>query len=164
MYVNELTEQIRIAVRQGVADAIMEEKKRDQDKILRDTKMLMKSYREMKRYVANTVAEESEITEPEYKQQQGGNATLKLTRETKIQTAMMLMNIDRALEELEAECREKRIEYKFNAFRMRYVEGKTMQEITEEIDCGKNSPDIWCKTMMRKMSVKLFGIKAIRNM
>mgnify|MGYP000151286643 FL=1 len=76
-------------------------------------------------------------------------------------TAMMIINIDRALTELETESRKEGTLYKYEAFRMHYIDGLTFEEIADQLDCGKNSPSNWCKAILKKMSVKLFGINGI---
>ena len=67
--------------------------------------------------------------------------------------------IKKAIVELEEESKKKGIAYKFNAFKMHYVDGKTYEEIAEELNCGKNSPANWNKAMLRRMTIKLFGVR-----
>lgn len=85
----------------------------------------------------------------------------KSVKEAKMVTAMMIINIDRALTELETESRKEGTLYKYEAFRMHYIDGLTFEEIADQLDCGKNSPSNWCKAILKKMSVKLFGINGI---
>ena len=33
--------------------------------------------------------------------------------------------------------------------------------IRDKWNCGKNAPKQWCKTMVERLSIKLFGAKAI---
>lgn len=35
--------------------------------------------------------------------------------------------------------------------------------IVRETGCGKNSPKKWCRSMTERLSIKLFGAKAIEN-
>lgn len=41
--------------------------------------------------------------------------------------------------------------------------GKTYEDIVRETGCGRNSPKKWCKVMIQRLSIKLFGAKAIEN-
>lgn len=54
-------------------------------------------------------------------------------------TAMMIINIDRALTELEAESRKEGALYKYEAFKMHYIDGFTFEEIADRLDCGKTA-------------------------
>lgn len=38
-----------------------------------------------------------------------------------------------------------------------------MQYIVRETGCGRNSPKKWCRVMIQRLSIKLFGAKAIEN-
>lgn len=157
----ELMEAVRIAVRRAYAEVRAEDKRAERKKTLYNTRKLMESYIDLKKYIKNAISEEEEVTEDIYSILKGEGAKLKSVKESKMVTAMMILNIDRALEELEEECRKNGTLYKFRAFKMRYIEGKTFEEIADQLNCGKNSPLNWNKTILKKMSVKLFGINGI---
>ena len=44
-----------------------------------------------------------------------------------------------------------------------YVKGKTYEDIVRETGCGKNTPKKWCRIMTERLSIKLFGAKAIEK-
>lgn len=46
---------------------------------------------------------------------------------------------------------------------MVYIKGMTYEEIVRETGCGKNSPKKWCKAMIPRLAIKLFGVKALDN-
>ena len=157
----EMTEAIRIAVRKAFAEVRIEEKRAERKKTLYNTRKLMESYIDLKKYINNAITEEEEVTENAYNAFRGENAKLKSVKESKMVTAMMIINIDRALTELEAENRKEGTLYKYEAFKMHYIDGMTFEEIADQLNCGKNSPSNWCKAILKKMSVKLFGINGI---
>ena len=157
----DMAEAIRTAVRRAFTEVRVEEKRAEKKKTLYNTRKLMDSYIDLKKFINNAIAEEEEVTEAVYSALKGENARLKSVKEAKMTTAMMIINIDRALTELEAESRKEGTSYKYEAFRMHYIDGLTFEEIADRLDCGKNSPSNWCKTILRKMSVKLFGINGI---
>lgn len=157
----DMTEAIRIAVRKAFAEVKIEEKRAEKKKTLYNTRRLMESYIDLKKYINNTITEEEEVTEAAYSALKGENAKLKSVKEAKMVTAMMIINIDRTLTELETESRKEGTLYKYEAFRMHYIDGLTFEEIADQLDCGKNSPSNWCKAILKKMSVKLFGINGI---
>lgn len=157
----EMTEAIRIAVRKAFAEVRIEEKRAERKKTLYNTRKLMESYIDLKKYINNAITEEEEVEESAYNAFRGENAKLKSVKESKMVTAMMIINIDRALTELEAENRKEGTLYKYEAFKKHYIDGMTFEEIADQLNCGKNSPSNWCKAILKKMSVKLFGINGI---
>ena len=69
--------------------------------------------------------------------------------------------ISEETEELKREHDQKGTAYKYEAFRMHYVDGIAYEEIAGSLNCGKNSPATWTKLLLKQMSVKLFGINGI---
>ena len=53
--------------------------------------------------------------------------------------------------------------YKYDTLEAVYIKGKTYEDIVRETGCGRNSPKKWCKVMIQRLSIKLFGAKAIEN-
>ena len=102
----DMTEAIRIAVRRAFAEVRVEEKRAEKKKTLYNTRKLMESYIDLKKYINNAITEEEEVTEAAYSVLKGENAKLKSVKEAKMVTAMMIINIDRALTELETESRK----------------------------------------------------------
>ena len=94
----------------------------------------------------------------EYGTYPGESAYLESVRRSKMKTALMLANIDRAMEELRVEYEGKEMRYKYDAFKMHYIDGISNEDIADCMNCGKNTPARWSKELIRKMSVKLFGV------
>lgn len=141
-----------------------EKEETEKEKAWSDTRHLMETYNELKSYVKNAIAEETEVDTEIYKhceKLKGENAELNSVKASKMATAMMILNIDRAMKEIKAEYAQKGMMYKFEAFEMHYIEQKTLEEIAHRLNCGKNSPANWIKEVNRKMAIKLFGVKAL---
>lgn len=155
--------EIEKCIQKAVAEALGEEKRQRKLKILYNTRILMESYIEMRKHIENAISEAEEMKETEFGAFGGENAHLESVRRSKMKTTLMLSNIDRAMEELRAEQEENGTLYKYEAFRMHYVEGKTFEDVAEAMNCGKNTPSRWSKEMIRKMSVKLFGVDGIEK-
>ena len=51
----------------------------------------------------------------------------------------------------------------YDAFKMHYIDGVSYEEIADIQNCGKNTPSRWSKELIRKMSVKLFGIDGVEK-
>ena len=123
----------------------------------------MEEYIEMKRHIESAVSEEEELKEEQYDVFRGEGTHLGSVRRSKMKTAMMIANIDRAMEELRAEYETKEMVYKYDAFKMHYIDGVSYEEIADIQNCGKNTPSRWSKELIRKMSVKLFGIDGVEK-
>lgn len=148
-------------VKKVVQTALEAERQIRRQQVLHNTRMLMEEYIEMKRHIESAVSEEEELKEEQYDVFRGEGAHLGSVRRSKMKTAMMIANIDRAMEELRAEYETKEMVYKYDAFKMHYIDGVSYEEIADIQNCGKNTPSRWSKELIRKMSVKLFGMKRI---
>lgn len=155
--------EIEKCIQKAVAEALGAERELRKRRILYNTRILMESYIEMRRHIENAISEAEEMKEEEFAQFRGENTHLESIRRSKTKTALMLANIDRAMEELRREQEENGTVYKYEAFRMHYVEGKTFEEVADIMNCGKNTPSRWSKELIRKMSVKLFGVDGIEK-
>lgn len=51
----------------------------------------------------------------------------------------------------------------FDAYRARYMEGLTAEEVAEKLNAGKNSPARWCKQLNERLAVLLFGVDGLRR-
>lgn len=150
-------------IRKIVQDTMEAERKIQRNRILYNTRILMEQYIEMRRHVENAISEVEEMDATEFESLMQENTHLESVRRTKLKTAMMIANIDRAMEELRQEYEDNRTLYKYEAFRLHYIDGKSFEEVAEIQNCGKNTPSRWSKELIRKMSVKLFGIEGIEK-
>ncbi len=141
--------------------AIRELKRQDQQQALHNTALLMENYRALKGY------EQRAVDSAEKARQNGadiqGEAWLRSIRKNKARTEVMLAHLDAALEELEKEAKQKGRAYMFNAYRMRYIEGLTAEEVAERMNTGKNTPGRWCKQLNERLAVLLFGVDGLRK-
>ena len=154
---------VTAAVKKAVSEAMAEQKRQERQKTLYNTRKLMESYIEMQDFIRNAISEETEVQDTAFSVFGGENAKLDSIRKSKMKTAMMIANIDRAMEELKREHDQKGTAYKYEAFRMHYVDGIAYEEIAGSLNCGKNSPATWTKLLLKQMSVKLFGINGIEH-
>lgn len=137
------------AAQKAVKEFYREMKKEESKKVLHNTWVLMEKYIEMKKHIIRAVSDDE------------GGVCLYSVRQSRTKTALMLENIDRAIEELRKEQSESGAKYKFDAFDMHFLQGETYEQICDVLDCGKNSPARWCKEMVSILSVKLFGVDGI---
>ena len=114
------------------------------------TYLYLENYNEMQRYIKEAVSEVSQVENADFYNMSAERAFLKSIRECRADA-------------LEKEAEAAGEGYKFDALRMRYIDGKTYEDIRMKHNCGKNAPKTWCKVMMERLSIKLFGAKAIEN-
>lgn len=127
------------------------------------TYLYLENYNEMQRYIREAVSEVSQVENADLYNMSAERAFLKSIRECRVETVILFEHINKALDALEKETEAAGEGYKFDALRMRYIDGKTYEDIREKHNCGKNAPKTWCKVMVERLSIKLFGAKAIEN-
>ena len=111
---------VTAAVKKAVSEAMAEQKRQERQKTLYNTRKLMESYIEMQDFIRNAISEETEVQDTAFSVFGGENAKLDSIRKSKMKTAMMIANIDRAMEELKREHDQKGTAYKYEAFRIHY--------------------------------------------
>lgn len=144
----------------AVKEYSKQETKRKQKRIIHNTFVLMENYISLKHFVSNAVSEQAQINTSKRIE---SNEYLNSIRKSRTKTMLMIAHIDSALKELKKEADKTNEAYKYDAFYMYYIKAKTYEQIQEELQCGKNSPARWCKEMIKRLSIKLFGIDGIEK-
>ena len=129
--------------------------------IIEKTTIYMENYSELVRYITEAVSESSQ-TDPRYNIS-AEKAYLQSIRECRAESVILLEHINKALQSLKADAIASGEEYKYTAFEAVYVDGKSYEEVSRELGTGRNSPKRWCKVMLARLSIKLFGAKAIET-
>lgn len=150
-------------VKKIVKKTIETERQMQRQKILHNTRLMMEHYIEMRAHVENAVSEIEELEEEQFATLRTAETHLESIRRSKMKTALMIANIDRAMEELRREYEEKGMAYKWQCFKDHYIDGISNEDIAERMNCGKNTPSRWEKELIKKMSVKLYGIDGIER-
>lgn len=127
------------------------------------TYLYLENYREMERYIKDAVSEVSQIPDIDKYNISAERAFLQSIRECRAETVILFEHLKKALASLKEDAEAAGEAYKYEALEMFYVKGMTYEEITRETRCGKNSPKKWCKAMIPKLAIKLFGVKALDN-
>ena len=130
---------------------------------IQKTKTYLENYREMERYINEAISEGSQVDDIEKYNISAENAFLRSIRECKAETVILHEHISKALESLKKDAESAGEGYKYNALESVYVLGKTYEDVARESGCGKNTPKKWCKYMTDKLSIKIFGAKALEN-
>lgn len=145
------------AAQRGVA----EYRRQQQRTVYQNTALLMKEYRTLKGYEGRAISNADEARAAGA--QVEGQAWLRSIRKDKARTATMLAHLDAALEELRREAVDKGTGYMFEAHRLHYQEGKTLEEVAQILNTGKNTPGRWCKLLNERLAVLLFGIDGLHK-
>lgn len=139
----------------------MEEKK--EMTALQKTQMYLENYREMERYIEDAISEVSQIDDISRYNISAERAFLQSIRECRAETVILFEHMNKALQSLKEDAEAAGEGYKYDVLEMVYIKGISYEDVTRETGCGKNSPKKWCKTMIQKLSIKLFGVKALDN-
>lgn len=131
--------------------------------VIDKTYSYLRNYRNMERYINEAISEVSQIPDVSKYNISAERAYLRSVRECRAETVILFEHLKTALVSLEEDARASGEEYKFQAFYKHHIEGKVYEEVARELGCGKNTPKRWCKAMVEKYSVKLFGAKAIEK-
>lgn len=138
-------------------------KEEKEQTIIQKTQMYLENYREMERYIAEAVSEASQVEDMNKYNISAEKAYLQTVRECRAETIIMFEHLKKALESLKEDAMAAGEGYKYDALEGVYVKGKSYEEIVRETGCGKNSPKKWCRAMTERLSIKLFGAKAIEK-
>lgn len=136
-------------------------KEEKEQTVIDKTYMYLENYYKMERYINDAVSEVSQVVDADRYNISAETAFLQSIRECKAETVILFEHMKKALVSLKEDAEAAGEAYKYKAFFMRYIEKKSYESIAREIGCGKNSPKKWCKVMIEKFSIKLFGAKAI---
>lgn len=136
---------------------------RKEQTVIQKTQTYLENYREMQRYIKDAVSEAWQVPDIETYNISAEKAFLQSIRDCRAETVILFEHINKAMESLKEDAAEAGEEYKYTALEEFYIHGKTYEEISRECGCGKNTPKKWCRNMIEKLAVKLFGAKAIEN-
>lgn len=109
---------------------------------VKKTKALMANYRAMQAYVGSQVQPED--------------------LEGQEDTRRLLSRIDAALVQIAADYAAVGEEQKMVAFKLKYFEGKTHEQIAECLGTHENTPHNWINQVIKRLAVYLYGVQALR--
>ncbi len=155
---NEMQSMLQQVAVLAVKEYEKQQAKKKTKEIMHNTFALMENYVPLKSFITNAVSDQAQIDRTKRFE---NNEYLKSIRKSRVKTMLMIAHIDCAIAELKKEAFKNGEQYKYEAFEMYYMKTMTYEEIQERLQCGKNSPSRWCKEMIKRLSVKLFGIDGI---
>ncbi|RDY22868.1 hypothetical protein CHF27_011140 [Romboutsia maritimum] len=162
-----------------IAKEVIEEMKQEKlDKRLHNTRLLMRNYNTLKAHVEKVNGDIKNLTDDIEEFEYDENMDLldedeifiRSMLRTKMRTAKMLACIEESLEIIKIDMDKKREMYKFKAFTLFFIgekkddgifEKKTNEEISELLNCGKNTPKKWSDEIIAQLNVLLWGVEAL---
>lgn len=138
-------------------------KEEKEQTVIEKTLLYLENYREMERYIKEAVSEAYQVPDVDGYNISAERAFLQSVRECRAETVILFEHVKKSLASLKEDAEAAGEAYKYDALEAVYIKGKTYEEIARETGCGRNSPKKWCKVMVQRLSIKLFGAKAIEN-
>lgn len=127
------------------------------------TQTYLENYREMQRYIENAVSEASQVKDIQRYNISAEKAFIQSIRDCKAETIILFTHINKALDLLKEDAEAAGELYKYEALETIYIKGKTYEDIVRDTGCGRNTPKKWCRYMIERLAIKLFGAKAIQK-
>lgn len=131
--------------------------------VIEKTLLYLENYREMERYINEAVSETSQVPDIGKYNISAEKAFLQSVRECRAETVILFEHLKKALASLKEDAEAAGEGYKYDALEAVYIKGMSYEDIVRETGCGRNSPKKWCRVMIQRLSIKLFGAKAIEN-
>ena len=126
-------------------------KEEKEQTVIEKTLLYLENYREMERYINEAVSETSQVPDIGKYNISAEKAFLQSVRECRAETVILFEHLKKALASLKEDAEAV------------YIKGMSYEDIVRETGCGRNSPKKWCRVMIQRLSIKLFGAKAIEN-
>lgn len=155
-------EEIKSLAKEVAREAIREIMLEGKDKRFHNTRLLMRNYNILKEHIKN-VDDGKEIT-LKFMDDYGIEIDyiwLESVARSKTRTSKMMNYVEEKLRYLSDKFKEKGEFEKYRSFEMFFIEGKTNEEIQEELNCSKNIPKKWNDKVIEELSILLWGIDAL---
>ena len=158
-------------VKEALKEFKVEEIEKGRKRALHNTKLLLRNYNSLKSHVEKSICSLSDIEKERLEEleeiklvyyEEGDEVYLSSIRRSRVRTLLMISHVEKALEELkEKTLRDNTYEH-YRALEMYYIEEKSYEKIQDELMCSKNTPLRWINSMVKELSVLLFGLDGIK--
>lgn len=155
---------IQKAIKEAIREYKKEDKEEQKQKVLHNTKLLMKHYNSLRLHADNAVYSVDDIEEARIEEHEDikDRTYILSIRRSRVRTAIMVSHIDAAMEELKNKKKEEGTLEQYIAFKMYYIDKKSYDEIQKELNCSKNTPFRWINGSIKDLSILLFGLDGLR--
>ena len=122
-------------------------KEEKEQTVIEKTLLYLENYREMERYINEAVSETSQVPDIGKYNISAEKAFLQSVRECRAETVILFEHLKKAIASLKEDAEAAGEGYKYDALEAVYIKGMSYEDIV----------------MIRRLSIKLFGAKAIEN-
>lgn len=156
-----------IAIENIIKKAIEEYDKKQkikfEQKIFRNTKLLMKNYNDFKNHINYSISDIKDLKEVIDLEEEGYDELFILSiKQSKAKTIIITAHIDRSLELLKEEQRQEGTSEKYEALELFFIKRKSYEAIAEELDTAPITIKRWVKNMLERLGILLFGIDGLK--
>lgn len=152
----QFSEMIKTAVKETVTELRRQESKESGKDKYHNTFFLMKRYRDIAFHVENAISDGYQLELAGMTEEQQ-RTYLESIRRSRFMSLICMAHIDKAIEEIARRRKEADREIEYKTFEAYFMDGKTYDEIAEELDTGKNTPRRWVTEIIKELSVLLWG-------
>lgn len=160
----ETAEQLaKTAAMEAVREFEKSQKKSRKVKVFQNAKKLMENYNRICKSVQEGVSELSDVDDgEELEELSAEDIYINSIIKSKLRSIVMIAHIDKCLGLLEEEMIRKETPWKYEAFKMSYLEnGVTQEDIAERLDTTDRTVRRWISELTGILSIYLFGADAI---
>lgn len=154
---------VRTAALEAVREFEKSQKKNRKVRVFQNAKKLMENYNRICKSVQEGVSELSDVDDgEELEELSAEDIYINSIIKSKLRSIIMIAHIDKCLGLLEEEMIRKETPWKYEAFKMSYLEnGVTQEDIAERLDTTDRTVRRWISELTGILSIYLFGADAI---
>ncbi|MBE5984907.1 MAG: helix-turn-helix domain-containing protein [Paenibacillaceae bacterium] len=154
---------VRTVALEAVREFEKSQKKNRKVKVFQNAKKLMENYNRICKSVQEGVSELSDVDDgEELEELSAEDIYINSIIKSKLRSIVMIAHIDKCLGLLEEEMIRKETPWKYEAFKMSYLEnGVTQEDIAERLDTTDRTVRRWISELTGILSIYLFGADAI---
>lgn len=152
-------------IKEALREFRQEEKETKKREAFQNTKLLMANYNDFKAHVKNAISEVGEINNAfkdiDISELDKDELYVLSIKRSKTKTMIMIAHIDSALCTLRNKQKKLHSLDKYKAFEKFYMQEKSHEKISEELNCSVSTTKRWINEMTRNLGIYLFGADGI---
>lgn len=152
---------IEKAVKKAIKEYSKEQKSERKKKALHNTKLLLKNYRKIQQSIEEAVSEIKQLEQNYIVLDDSDELYIESIRRSKLKSLIVIAHIDKALELVKKEYKQKNCDDKYNVFISCMLDGSTYEEAAEEYDTSTQSISRWVTNITKSVSIQLFGVEGL---
>ncbi|MBU5677894.1 hypothetical protein KQI88_15865 [Alkaliphilus sp. MSJ-5] len=152
-------------VKEAIKEFKIENQKQEKKQVYHNTRLLLRHYNDLQEHILDAVDNINQMEcDIDIHELNEDDLYILSIKQSKVKTLIMLAHIDVSLEKLKQKQIKLGTVEKYRALEMFYFQGKTYEQIQEELHCGLGTPGRWVNQMVNQLSIYLFGIDGLKQM